>query len=74
MAHLVHELPRVLTGYGDRLNRASQIAPTGLCGFDGFIDTFIRMESPAGLAVNSPIACIKPPLHPAQSARLNSKW
>ncbi len=40
------ELAELFTQFLARLEEAPKMRPTGICGFDGFIDTFIRVEAP----------------------------
>ncbi|WPJ95820.1 hypothetical protein SH580_20585 [Coraliomargarita algicola] len=50
----ISELSSELPGIRDRLKTGSSHKPQGIAGFDGFIDTFIRMEQPATMAELGP--------------------
>lgn len=50
----VNELIAVMDRIKSATADATSSRPVGLCGFDGFIDTFIRMESPSSMAEFGP--------------------
>jgi len=50
----VSELASQIGALRETLRAARADAPAGLCGFDGFIDSFIRMESPSSMAELGP--------------------
>lgn len=49
----VHSLTAVIADFKTRLT-AAPFRPSGLCGFDGFIDTFVRVQTPASMAEFGP--------------------
>jgi len=50
----VHSMAAVLADFKTRLTAAAPSRPSGLCGFDGFIDTFVRLQTPASMAEFGP--------------------
>ncbi len=55
---IVHSDPTLFAGelntWIDRLRAADPVPLSGICGFDGFIDTFIRLRQPASMAEFGP--------------------
>ena len=50
----VHTLSSVIMDFKAKLNPATASKQSGLCGFDGFIDTFVRLQTPASMAEFGP--------------------
>lgn len=50
----IDNLSSLLPGYLATLRAGEDMPGSGICGFDGFIDTFIRMEQPASMAEFGP--------------------
>jgi hypothetical protein len=50
----IHSLAEVISNFKTLLTAAAPSWPSGLCGFDGFIDTFVRLQTPASMAEFSP--------------------
>ncbi len=50
----VESLEPVLNNFKKKTSTPAAARPSGLCGFDGFIDTFVRMQSPASMAEFGP--------------------
>lgn len=50
----VSELSDLVNGIRLATQQSGVPTPSGICGFDGFIDSFIRMESPASMAEFGP--------------------
>ncbi|MDQ8208431.1 PfkB family carbohydrate kinase [Coraliomargarita sp. SDUM461003] len=50
----VSELTDLINGMARSFSQSNVPVPSGICGFDGFIDTFIRMESPESMAAFGP--------------------
>jgi hypothetical protein len=46
----VHALAPVIAGFKAGLRAAAPARFSGLCGFDGFIDTFVRLQTPPSMA------------------------
>jgi len=50
----IHELADELPELTGRIAVGANVAPKGIAGFDGFIDTFIRLEQPSTMAELGP--------------------
>lgn len=50
----VHALEQVIAEFKASVARPAPARWSGLCGFDGFIDTFVRLQSPASMAEFGP--------------------
>jgi hypothetical protein len=50
----IHSLAGVISNFKAQLAAAVSSWPSGLCGFDGFIDTFVRLQTPASMAKFGP--------------------
>jgi hypothetical protein len=50
----VHALAPVIADFKKRVAAAEPVRLSGLCGFDGFIDTFLRLQTPASMAEFGP--------------------
>ena len=50
----VKSLAAVIVDFKAGLTAAAPSRPAGLCGFDGFIDTFVRLQAPASMAEFGP--------------------
>lgn len=50
----VHSLAGVMADFKRRAAAVVSMRASGLCGFDGFIDTFVRLQSPASMAEFGP--------------------
>jgi hypothetical protein len=50
----IEDLADLLPGYERVLRAGSASSLSGICGFDGFIDTFIRMRQPSSMAEFGP--------------------
>lgn len=66
----ITELSDELPAFTDRIAAGATLRPKGIAGFDGFIDTFIRLEQPSTMAELGPkitaaagIAASYPALH-----------
>lgn len=52
--HSIQELAPFTAEFGTTLSSARENRLQGLCGFDGFVDTFVRMNRPASMAEFGP--------------------
>lgn len=50
----VASLAAVIADFKAKVAAVESARPSGLCGFDGFIDTFVRLQSPASMAEFGP--------------------
>jgi hypothetical protein len=50
----VSALAGLLGEFKAKVATTASIRPSGLCGFDGFIDTFVRLQTPASMAEFGP--------------------
>jgi len=50
----IHSLEEVISAFKKAANSQAEHTVSGVCGFDGFIDTFIRVESPSSMAEFGP--------------------
>ncbi len=50
----VHALAPIIADFKQRIAAARPMRVSGLCGFDGFIDTFIRLQTPSSMAAFGP--------------------
>jgi hypothetical protein len=50
----IQSLAPVITGFTARVTAAPSGRCSGVCGFDGFIDTFVRLQSPPSMAEFGP--------------------
>jgi len=58
MSHTIHRevqsLAQIIQDFKARTAVAAVGRPSGLCGFDGFIDTFVRLQNPPSMAEFGP--------------------
>ena len=47
-------LAPVIEKFKAKATITASVRPCGLCGFDGFIDTFVRLQTPASMAEFGP--------------------
>ena len=50
----VQSLAPVIEKFKAKATVTASVRPSGLCGFDGFIDTFVRLQTPASMAEFGP--------------------
>jgi hypothetical protein len=65
----VASLAAVIAGFKAKVAAAESGRASGLCGFDGFIDTFVRLKSPASMAEFGPKVAAAAGIAASYSAR-----
>ena len=71
----VHSLAVVIAAFKGNITLAASGRLSGICGFDGFIDTFVRLQTPASMAEFGPkVAAAAGITHESPYGTVVSRW